>query len=144
MRTRTALLNICLALLIPLTAGAKKPESEECQLEVASPVSPGIGFEVVVRPAPGAGPWTAPTVDVEVSLPINSPPDLGTSPDAYSQIVMQTFDGRPESASAFFIIPEPGYLDLDTGRNVEVFATVSEPVNRGKSVESFCETTASF
>ena len=58
MRTRTALLNICLALLIPLTAGAKKPESEECQLEVASPVFPGIGFEVVVRPAPGAGPWT--------------------------------------------------------------------------------------
>ena len=144
MRIKAALMSISMALLIPLTAQAKKPEPAECQIAVTGPLAAGSVFEVVVRPAPGAGPWTAPTIGVEVSLPINSPPGLGTSPDSYSQVVAQTFDGRPDIAKSSFIIPGMSYLDLDMGGTIVVFATVSEPVNRGRSVESFCEASANF
>jgi hypothetical protein len=140
MRTNTLILSICMALLTPLTATAKKPAPDACSIFAESPVSTDNSFDVVVRPE-GPGQWFKPTVSVEIVVPVIS---TSTSPNAYSQTVTQTFGGlgKPNIARATFIIPDR--LSIDTSRSVGVFATVSEPVNRGKSIESQCETTTNF
>lgn len=139
MRTKTMILSICMAMLIPLTATAKKPAPSECRIVAENPVSTNRSFEVVVRP--GSGQWFRPTVSVEVVVPVNS---TITGPDTYSQTVTQTFGGlgQPNIARAIFYIPDS--LSIDLSRSVDVFATVLQPVNRVKSIESQCETTTTF
>lgn len=141
MSIKTMILGVCMALLIPMTAAAKKPATVDCSIRAESPVATGSVFNVVVRPAPGDGQWFRPTVTVEVVVPVNA---TGTGPDAYSQTVTQTFGGlgQPNIARAAFIIPD--YLSVDLARPVQVFATVSEPVNRRKTIDSQCETTTTF
>ena len=96
-------------------------------------------FDVVVRP--GTGQWFKPTVTVEVVVPVNA---TNTGPNAYSQVVTQTFAGlgQPNVSRASFFIPD--YLSVDLNSSVHVFASVSQPVNRGKSIETQCETTTTF
>ena len=138
-KTKTMILSVCMALLIPLTASAKKPASIECMISAPVSVATGTSFEVVVRP--GTGQWFKPTVTVEVVVPVNA---TNTSPNAYSQVVTQTFGGlgQPNVSRASFFIPD--YLSVDLNSSVHVFASVSQPVNRGKSIETQCETTTTF
>jgi hypothetical protein len=139
MFTKTMILGVCMALMIPMTTAAKKPATIDCRISAESPVATGSVFDVVVRP--GAGQWFRPTVTVEVVVPVNA---TSTGPDEYSQAVTQTFGGlgQPNVARAAFIIPD--YISVDLTRAVQVFATVSEPVNRGKAIETQCETTTTF
>lgn len=134
MRIKTTITSICLALLIPISVAAKKPEV--CNLEV---VYTDLAFEVRVRPS--SGQWFQPTVSVEMALPLMD----YTAPDTYSQVVTQTFDSTRDSALAIFTLPaDESYITIDLTGTFNVFATVSEPVNRGKSLESYCETTISL
>lgn len=153
MSIKTKLLNLCMVMLIPLTAAAKQPEPGACEVlfDGAVPgepfyVSAGSAFDVTVKQLPAEGQWFVPTVSVEMSVPLdepNSSPANPLTPGAYSQVVIQTFNSLgPDSAKATFIIPvwliniQPG------GAAVTVTATVSEPVNRGKSRETLCEAVA--
>jgi hypothetical protein len=128
-----------MALLIPLTAIAKKPVPIECKIAADSPVATNNSFDVVVRP--GSGQWFRPTVTVEVIVPVIP---TFTGPNTYSQTVTQTFagQGQPNVARASFFIPDR--LSIDLNGSVNVFATVSQPVSRGRSIESQCETTTTF
>lgn len=138
MRVTTTVLSICMALLIPFSVAAKKPESEVCNIAV---VYTDLAFEVRVRPS--SGQWFQPTVSVEMVLPLME----FSTPGTYSQIVTQEFDGLgiPNNALAFFAIPpETRYLNVDLMGTFNVFATVSEPVNKGKSIETHCETSVSL
>ena len=141
MSTKTMILGVCMALLIPMTAAARKPATVDCSISADSPVATGSVFDVVVRPGPGDGQWFRPTVTVEVVVPVSA---TSTGPHEYSQTVTQTFGGlgQPNVATSAFIIPD--YITVDMTRPVQVFATVSEPVNRGKAIESQCETTTTF
>lgn len=146
MRYRTAILNICLALLIPLSAAAKPPKGPVpggCELLLAPAVSPGIPFTVTVVRVPSyPGQWFAPEITVEISVPVN--PDITPGPNSYNQSVTQRIDGLGGSndATADFVIPSFTNLVFE---DVNVFATVSEPVRKNKlSVLATCEAVTSL
>lgn len=130
---------ICMALLVPLAAVAGKPEVEVCQLEV---VYTDLAFEVRVRPS--AGQWVSPTVSVELVLPLI---DEYSTPETYSMNVTQTFQGlgQPNSALAIFTIPTNlSYMSVDFAADFSVHVEVAEPVNRGKSLMTYCDATVSL
>ena len=136
------MMSICMAFLLPMSAAAKKPQPDGCEILVATTVDPDIPFMVTVARSPSyPGQWFEPTVSVEVTAPVN---DALLGPNTYTQIVVQTIDGLGGSndATATFIIP--GFPNLDLTGAVDVFATVSEPVNRGKSIETYCEAVTAF
>lgn len=143
MRIMTTMMNICMALLLPMSATAKQPVADGCEILVASTIAPDSPFTVTVAKKPAyPGQWVAPEVSVEVTAPLNA--DLEPGPNSYSQTVDQQIDGLGGSnhAIATFIIPAFSNLDL-TGA-VHVFATVAEPVNKGKSVNTYCESVTGF
>ena len=143
MRMKTTMMSVCMALLIPLSAAAKQPAPAGCEVLVSAMVNPDVPFTVTVARSPAyPGQWFSPTVTVEVVAPV-----IGTSllgPDSYSQTVTQTYTGLGGSndATATFIIPV--FPNLDITGAVNVYATVSEPVNRNKSRESSCEAVTAF
>lgn len=143
MRMKTRLMNVCMALLLPLSAAAKQPAPAGCEVLVSAIVNPDVPFTVTVARSPAyPGQWFSPTVTVEVVAPVNGTSLLG--PDSYSQTVTQTYTGLGGSndATATFIIPV--FPNLDITGAVNVFATVSEPVNRNKSRDSSCEAVTAF
>ena len=143
MAIKNTFMTICVALLIPLSAVAKAPAAADCEVLVAATVNPDVPFTVTVARSPAyPGQWFSPTVTVEVVAPVTGVTPLG--PGSYIQTVTQTFAGLGGSndATATFIIPV--FANLDITGVVNVFATVSEPVNRGKSRESSCEAVTAF
>jgi len=143
MHIKSTMMAICMALMIPLTVAAKPPAPAGCQVQVATSVDPDVPFTVTVARFPSyPGQWFSPTVTVEVVAPVIASTLLG--PNSYSQTVTQTFAGLRGSndATATFIIPV--FPNLDVTGVVHVFATVSEPVNRGKSRDSNCEAVTAF
>jgi hypothetical protein len=129
-------MSLCLAVLFPLAAPAKQPVADGCALLVAASVAADVPFPVTVTRLPAyPGQWVAPTVTVEVVAPVN---DALLGPNRYSQTVTQEIDGLggANDATATFLIP--AFPNLDLTGTVSVYATVSEPVNRGKSLETFC------
>ena len=143
MRMKTTMMSVCMALLIPLSAAAKQPAPAGCEVLVSAIVNPDVPFTVTVARSPAyPGQWFSPTVTVEVVAPVIGATLLG--PGSYSQTVTQTFTGLGGSndATATFIIPV--FPNLDITGAVNVYATVSEPVNRGKSRESSCEAVTAF
>ena len=132
-----------MALLLPLSAAAKQPVPDGCEIVVAGRVDPDVPFTVTVIRSPAyPGQWFQPTVSVEVVAPVDAAVEPG--PNTYSQSVVQEVDGPGGSndATATFIIP--AFLNLDFTGAVTVFATVSEQVNKGKSIETFCEAVTSL
>lgn len=143
MRLQTMIITICMALCIPLSAAAKQPAPAGCEVLVPGKVDPAVPFEVTVARFPAyPGQWFSPTVTVQVVAPVVGATLLG--PNSYSQTVTQTFTGLGGSndATSTFIIPV--FPNLDMTGDVSVFATVSEPVNSRKSIESTCAATTSF
>ena len=143
MRMKTMMMKVCMALMIPLSAAAKQPAPAGCEVLVSAIVNPDVPFTVTVARSPAyPGQWFSPTVTVVVVAPVSGISLLG--PDSYSQTVTQTYIGLGGSndATATFIIPV--FPNLDIAGAVNVFATVSEPVNRNKSRESSCEAVTAF
>jgi len=143
MHIKTMIINICMAVLIPLSAAAKAPAPAGCEILVAATVNADVPFTVTVARSPTyPGQWFSPTVTVEIVAPVTGATLLG--PNSYSQTVTQTFTGLrgANDATATFIIPV--FPNLDITGVVNVFATVSEPVKRRKSRESSCEAVTAF
>ena len=127
MHTTNRILSLCIAVLIPLSAAAKKPTAGGCEILVAPQVDPDVPFTVTVVKTPSyPGQWFAPTVSVELTTPVD-PSLLG--PNTYVQTIAQQIDGLGGSndATSTFIIPISPNLDL-TG-TVTIEATVSEARN---------------
>lgn len=128
MHMRNRILSLCIAVLIPLSAAAKKPVDGGCEVLVTPQVDPDVPFTVTVVKTPSyPGQWFAPTVAVEVTSPVDASL-LG--PNTYAQTVTQQIDGLGGSndATSTFVIPVTPNLDV-TG-TVAIQATVSEPRNR--------------
>jgi hypothetical protein len=142
MRIRIVTLSLCMAVPISLSAAAKAPVAVGCEVLVADTVAAGAAFPVTVARSPSyPGQWFSPTVTVEVVAPVVA---AAPGPDSWSQTVTQTFLGLGGSndATAIFFVPE--LLNIDRTGVVEVFATVSEPISKGKSRVSYCEAVTSF
>jgi hypothetical protein len=143
MHIKTKMMNFCLAVLIPLSAAARPPASADCEILVAATVNPDVPFTVTVSRSPAfPGQWFSPTVTVEVVAPVIGATLLG--PNSYSQTVTQSFAGLggANDATATFIIPV--FPNLDVTGTVNVFATVSEPVNKRRTRDSSCEAVTAF
>ena len=152
MRVTTTILSICMALLIPMAAVAKQPEPAGCEILFVETIVPeslyepvsvaeGVPFTVKVMKSPGyPGEWFKPSVSIEINVPLDEPMSANPlTPETYSQIVTQTFDRKgPNAAYATFIIPfwllKPDYDGL-----VNISATVSQQINRGKHIETYCD-----
>lgn len=136
MRIKTTITSICLALLIPMAAAAKKPEPASCEVLVPGNLNPGDMFDVTVVRVPGyPGQFFAPTVMVELIAPVD---DGGDGPNSYSQVVTQSFDlGESNRTQTTMWLPQ--LLNPDFDADVVVIATVLQPVNKGKAIESQCD-----
>jgi hypothetical protein len=142
MRKKYTLLMLCLVVLVPLSASGRQPVPDGCKLLVPASVNADAPFNVTVARSPAyPGQWVSPTVSVEVVVPVN---DALLGPNSYSQSVTQTVDGPGGSntATATFIIP--AFPNLDLTGDVNVSAVVSEPVNRGKTLETYCTAVTAF
>ena len=148
MRIKTTIISICMVLLISMSAVAKQPAADGCNILVVLP-NQGTGvvankpFEIKVIQSPSyPGQWFSPTISVEVIVPIDNAIMLG--PNTYSQTVIQSVDGPGGSniATATFVIPP--LTNLDVNGDIYVFATVSETVNKGKSIATYCEAVTGF
>lgn len=143
MNFKTAIPNICLAVLIPLSATAKPPVPGDCELFVASGVNPDMPFTVTVaRGDAYPGQWLSPTVMVEIDVPLQEPSAgvVNPNPVSYSQNVTQTLEGLglPNTVDTKFVIPE--LPNLVSGGSVNISATISEPLNKNKqTVTAICE-----
>jgi hypothetical protein len=142
MRIRIAMMNLCLAVLLPLSAASKPPVAAACEVLVPDTVTPGVDFEVTVARSPSyPGQWFSPTVTVEVVAPVIA---TVLGPNSWSQTVTQTFlglGGSNDATATFFI---PAGLSVDMAGGLNVFATVSEPINKNKSRVSYCEAVIGF
>ena len=139
MRIIAAIFKLGLMLLLPLSAMAAKPEPAGCAILLNSDVYIDAPFSVtVVRVPRYPGQWFSPTVTVEVVAPIYQPASkLG--PNRYTQTVSQTFPGLGGANKAETTLFIPSFTNLDTAGILQVYATVSEPVARGKPREAHCE-----
>lgn len=137
MRIKTTIINIGMALLIPLSAAAKQPVAGGCEILVAPSVNPSIPFTVTVAKSPTyPGQWFAPTVSVEITVPVN--PDITPGPNSYSQTVTQAIDGlggSNDALASFIIHAFTNLVFTDVG----IFATVEETLNKNKqSITATC------
>ena len=138
---RMTFFALCLALLAPGIASAKKPNPSDaaCALLLAPDpdyVYTDIPFTVkLVRVPSYPGAFRQPTVSIDVSYPM---PGGGVLTQSYTQTFpvfnvtyVQTSFTPPSSSSG---IVENGVVMID--------ATVTEPVNKKKSKITSCSTTA--
>jgi hypothetical protein len=137
MKIRITIAGLCLGLMLPFAAVAKKPVAADgCAVLVPAQVSADAPFTVTVSKEPAyPGQWFAPTVTVEVVVPVNA---ALLGPNSYSQTVTQTIDGLggDNNAKATFVIPVLPNLDVTSP--VNVFATVSEPVRGNSKPDATC------
>ena len=146
MKTKSAILCICLALLIPLSAAAKPPKlvADGCMVFVAGNVNPTTPFTVTVsRLDKYPGQWVSPEVSVEITVPLQNPLPPGTTnpnPVSYKQSVTQAFDGlgATNDAEALFVVPL--LPNLQPAGVVDVTATVVEKL-RKKKIGATCSAT---
>ena len=146
MRFEIAMLALCVASLLPISASAQRPSDvgtcevlvrQGVQIPHGDPILLTEPFTVTVAKGPGTGSWFNPIVTIEVVVPF----DQGVGLDGYSQIVVQTYNqfAADRTIPADFIIPLLANRD-DTVPAV-VFATVSEPLNPSgrKTRDTECE-----
>jgi len=140
MRVKITVLSVCVALSVPLSAAAKPPVTGGCQVLAPAIVNPDIPFGVTVARAPSyPGQWFAPEISVQITVPVEA--GVTPGPNSYSQTVTQTVDGLGGSNSAEATFVVPSVTNLIFGDEVKVTATVSEPLNKNKDVETAtCET----
>jgi hypothetical protein len=137
---------ICLALLVPSITSAKKPappDDPECALLLAPDplfVHTGSTFTVkLVRVPSYPGAFRQPTVTIDVTYPMPAGSELTQN---YTRSIPKF---NVTYAEADFTVPldNSGIL---TGQDVEIAATVTEPVGKSKKREKFkttsCTTTA--
>ena len=140
MRIKTTITSICLALLIPIAAAAKQPVSDACTILVDTHVLTNEPFTITVSATEQyPGQWYDPTVSLDITVPINK--ELPGEINAYNQSVIQEINspGGANEATATFVIPVvQNFLNEGT---VKILAKIKEPVNRGKSLETYCEAT---
>lgn len=137
MHIKSTIINIMMALLIPLSAAAKQPVADGCEILVTGSVNPSIPFTVKVAKTPAyPGQWIAPTVSVEIMVPVN--PDISPGPNSYSQTVTQTIDGLGGSNDALATFVIHAFSNL-VFTQVEIFATVGETLGKNKqSIAATC------
>jgi len=140
MRVTTTVLSICMALLIPMAAAAKQPVSDACTILVDSYVLINEPFTITVSATEQyPGQWYDPTVSLDITVPIDT--GLPGEINAYNQSVIQEINGPggANKATATFVIPV--VQNFMNGGTVKILANIEEPVNRGKSLETYCEAT---
>jgi len=140
MRVTTTVLSICMALLIPMAAAAKQPVSDACTILVDPYVLTNEPFTITVSATEQyPGQWYDPTVSLDITVPIDT--GLPGEINAYNQSVIQEINGPggANKATATFVIPV--VQNFMNGGTVKILANIEEPVNRGKSLETYCEAT---
>lgn len=128
----------CITLLVPLSAAAKRT-TPDCAVLVEPAVQLDAPFTVRVRRVPAyPGQWFSPTITVEVVAPL-VPTASGW--ESYSQTLTRTFQGILTANLAEFSFTIPASPDGEYDGEVDIFATVSEPVGKRRTRDSFCEAT---
>jgi len=123
-----------------MAAAAKQPVSDACTILVDSYVLINEPFTITVSATEQyPGQWYDPTVSLDITVPIDT--GLPGEINAYNQSVIQEINGPggANKATATFVIPV--VQNFMNGGTVKILANIEEPVNRGKSLETYCEAT---
>ena len=136
MPLRITALALCSALLLPGIAMAKKPQSSStagCVIFMDDVVYQGHPYKVkVIRDPSYPGAWRNPTFTIEASFTGSTQTGSATIEPSLANVFSVTY------ANATLVVPDDAPMGTAT-----ISVLVEEPVNKGKTRETTCSTTAS-